>query len=345
MTKALEVTEKALRECDKGEERPSYETRTADALVAMAETALANDPKARQGADRYHILLHADIATLQGEQGVAELHEGPGLHPETLRRLACDASVTPVIERDGEPLNVGNKTRTIPARIDRALKARDRHCQFPGCRRTCLTERHHIRWVVRHGDNSIENLVVLCWHHHRLVHEGGFGVARENGVLVFRRPDGVPIREPTQATPKGPALVERHRAAGMAIDAETMPRWNGDTMDRDIAVHVLLQSDDLLRWPPLPKPGAESDGDEAGRARRAGSRADRIYTVRPPGPVGLSGGRAGLQVGPGPPRRTDTRGRAGFTPVRSCQRSGREEPRFRIDWRAERIQDPRDPRL
>ena len=136
-----------------------------------------------------------------------------------------------------------------------------------------LHQRHHVRWVVAHkGETSLENLVVLCWHHHRLVHEGGFGVSRDNGVLLFTRPDGVPIREPTCATPSGPDLVERHRFAGMAIDKDTMPRWTGDTMDRDIAVQGLLQRDDLLQWPRQPpaEPDSEDPDSESDPTTRAG---------------------------------------------------------------------------
>lgn len=228
VTKALEVTEHTLHKDDDKDRRESLEARTADALVAVAESALAHDPTARSGGDRYHILVHADLATLNGEHGAAELHGSPALNPETLRRLACDASVTPVIEQDGEPLNVGTRTRTIPTRIARALKARDRHCRFPGCRRTRFSERHHIKWAARdHGETSLENLAVLCSVHHRLVHEGRFRAARENGRLVFRRPDGAEVTEPLSGTPRGPNLIERHRDAGLEIDAETMPRWAG----------------------------------------------------------------------------------------------------------------------
>ena len=273
VTKALEVTEQALQQDDHGDhhgdERAPYEARTADALVAIAESTLAHAPKARGGHDRYHILVHADLKTLAGDGGCGELHDGPALNPETLRRLACDSCLTTVLEQNGQPLDVGRRTRSIPTGIARALQARDRHCRFPGCRRTRFTERHHIRFVVRdRGETSLDNLIVLCWAHHRLLHEGGFTLAREDGQLVFRRPDGAIVQEPEPNKPRGPGIIERNDAAGLAIDAETMPRWTGDLMDRDIAVHVLLQRDDLLELPPR---------------RRAGPDTDRSGD-RPPGP-------------------------------------------------------------
>lgn len=65
--------------------------------------------------------------------GRCELEDGPSLSAETVRRLACDASLVTVIENDqGEPLSVGRKTRTISPALRRALNARDRGCRYPG---------------------------------------------------------------------------------------------------------------------------------------------------------------------------------------------------------------------
>ena len=88
-------------------------------------------------------------------------------------------------EPNGSLLDVGRKTRTIPSAIHRALVARDRHCQFPGCTaRRC--DGHHITHWADGGATSLENLVLLCRRHHRAVHEEGFGLERtHDGVIVF----------------------------------------------------------------------------------------------------------------------------------------------------------------
>ena len=77
--------------------------------------------------------MHVDAETLQeGVAGRCELEEGPSLAVETARRLACEASVVSIVENaQGEPLNIGRKSRTIPPAIRRALNARDRGCRFP----------------------------------------------------------------------------------------------------------------------------------------------------------------------------------------------------------------------
>jgi len=100
-------------------EPPALEPRrasNADALVAMAEASLASSGT-RSGGDRYQLVVHV-------EDGQAQLDDGPALAAETARRISCDASVVALRERDGEPLSVGRRTRTIPGPIRRALRTR-----------------------------------------------------------------------------------------------------------------------------------------------------------------------------------------------------------------------------
>jgi hypothetical protein len=97
---------------------------------------------------------------------------------------------------DGEPLNVGRKQRTTPPAIKRALWARDRGCSFPGCTNTRFVDAHHVRHWSRGGETSLENTMLLCSAHHRLVHEGGHEIRKDlHDRWYFRRPDGraVPV--------------------------------------------------------------------------------------------------------------------------------------------------------
>jgi hypothetical protein len=67
-------------------------------------------------------------------EGQSLLENGTGVSAETSRRVVCDSSkVVMVHGKDGQVLNVGRKTRVIPAAIRRALLARDKRCRFPGC--------------------------------------------------------------------------------------------------------------------------------------------------------------------------------------------------------------------
>src|SRR5512138_2848811 len=90
----------------------------------------------------------------------------------------------------------GRKSRSIPAAIARALRARDGGCRFKGCDRTRFCAGHHVKHWVEGGETKLGNLLTLCTFHHTLLHEGGFGVtATDDGVFAFTRPDGSRIPE------------------------------------------------------------------------------------------------------------------------------------------------------
>ena len=89
------------------------------------------------------------------------------------RRLACESSLVPLLEREGSALPVGRKTRAVPPTLRRAVQACDGGCRFPGCEHRRFLDAHHIRHWAHGGETSKENLIMLCRHHHRLVHEGG----------------------------------------------------------------------------------------------------------------------------------------------------------------------------
>jgi hypothetical protein len=115
----------------------------------MAATLLASGAAERSGGDSYQVIVHVDAAALgdkrrtQAGPGVptaaghepdsaCQLDDGRLLHPETARRLACDASVVRILERDGRPLSVGRRTRSVPPALRRALQARDHCCASAG---------------------------------------------------------------------------------------------------------------------------------------------------------------------------------------------------------------------
>ena len=116
----------------------------AESLAALSEAALARPASGvwdRSAAERYQVILHVDAQTLSGDaQGACAIADGPGIAPETARRLACDGSVVALVERDGKPLSVGRRTRSVPASTRRALLARDGRCQFPGRERRRFVE-------------------------------------------------------------------------------------------------------------------------------------------------------------------------------------------------------------
>ncbi len=144
-------------------------------------------------AERYQVVLHVDPATLSadGEPGRSELEDGVRVAAETSRRVCCDASVVRAEHApDGSILSVGRRTRTISPALRRALDIRDRGCRFPGCGLR-FTDGHHVRHWADGGETSLGNCLLLCRHHHRLVHEGGWRVEWwGRGRPVFHDPRG-----------------------------------------------------------------------------------------------------------------------------------------------------------
>lgn len=154
------------------------------------------------------------LPTCQASSPRCELEHGPGLHAETARRLACDSSLVAIAERDGEPLSVGRKTRSIPPAVRRALRSRDGGCRFPGCTAHRFVDAHHIEHWADGGTTELANLVHLCRRHHRLVYEGRFRLeARAGRELVFRRPDGTAL----PASPPLPGARPSRRTKGQAV--------------------------------------------------------------------------------------------------------------------------------
>ena len=251
--KALEAAMKDVSAETSGpqanEERPSWGARRADALGRVAESYLKHGSEALNGGDRLQIVVHVDAETLRdGCAGRCELEDGPSLPAETVRRLACDASLVTVLEdEEGEPLNVGRKTRSIPPALRRALNARDRGCRFPGCSNTHYVDAHHIHHWAQGGETKLSNLVQLCRFHHRQVHEGRVVVQiLDDGALRFLKPNGESFDsiapDHTRPLPDWHQLLEDHKEQGIQIDKNTATtRWRGEKMDYGLGVEVLLQ--------------------------------------------------------------------------------------------------------
>ena len=185
------------------------------------------------------------------DAGQAVIEQAGGLHlgKEAARRVACDAGI--VVLRhgaDGQVLDVGRRTRTVPSAMRRARLSRDRgQCQFPGCEsRHC--DAHHVEHWADGGETRLQNLVLACRFHHRALHEGGFRVvpADTAGQFRFLRPDGTPLpAEPPVARWEGAPLAPteaRLAAAGIGIGPHTAtPDWYGESLALTAALDVLWE--------------------------------------------------------------------------------------------------------
>jgi hypothetical protein len=225
-------------------DRPAA-ARRADALVVMAERALDGD-HATGGGNRYQVVIHVDAPVLVDDaDGRCELADDPALAPETARRLACDGSgVTMADGPDGTPLDVGRKTRRIPARLRRAVLARDGVCVFPNCERP-ITEIHHRRHWSNGGRTDLANLDGNCKYHHRFLHEGGWTIERgPNGCITFRRPDGTVLESaPSRAEPVDGHIETQNQGRGLSISPATcVPRCYGDPLELDWTIAGLCEA-------------------------------------------------------------------------------------------------------
>ena len=163
------------------------EARRADALLALCSQRIAADAD----ADRATVVVHASLEALSGRRN-AETEHGAVMPPEALQRLACDARIQVVAENDaGDAIALGRTKREPSASMMRQLRHRDRGCRFPGCGSTAFANAHHIVWWSRGGATDLNNLLLICGFHHRLVHEHGWTVERaDDGRLRWFRAGG-----------------------------------------------------------------------------------------------------------------------------------------------------------
>jgi hypothetical protein len=106
-------------------------------------------------------------------RGAGTTLTGQDLSPATVRKLACDASIIPmVLGSDGQPLDVGRTKRLVTPALLAALWVRDKACTFPGCGRPPnWCDAHHVRHWINGGETSLTNMALLCAHHHTYVHQ------------------------------------------------------------------------------------------------------------------------------------------------------------------------------
>jgi hypothetical protein len=172
-----------------GDHRPAS-NRRVEALGAICEQWLRNGTI--DGGLRAAVTLTVDLETLEGRYGrLCELDHTGSVTPETARRILCDADITRVItEGASEILDLGRATRTPSPAIRKALHLRDGHCRFRGCDRPAVwCDAHHIVHWLRGGKTCLDNLILLCRHHHGLLHEGRAFVSGDEVLPVTGEPD------------------------------------------------------------------------------------------------------------------------------------------------------------
>ncbi len=147
--------------------------RRHDGFEDMVNGFLAGGDAPEGGGERPHVNVMVDVDGLQGiPGGIHETEDGHVLGLETIRVWACDSSVNRIVwSGQSEILDVGRRTRVIPAATRRAVVARDRSCTWLGCTRSARwADVHHLKSWSDGGSTDLDNLCLLCRYHHTLIH-------------------------------------------------------------------------------------------------------------------------------------------------------------------------------
>jgi hypothetical protein len=198
--------------------------RRADALLELV---------AGDGAPAAELVVHLDA-----DEGTARIDHGPAIPRRTAERIGCGARVRALLrDARGNPLYLGRTRRLVSKTLRAAIHARDHcECRFPGCHETRHLDAHHIQPWWLGGRTDIDNVILLCDRHHRLIHDHGYRMRGRGTDVTFLRPTG----EPIPAT--GPAIRGDAGALAnpdLAEDALT-PSWSGERLDLDAALASLL---------------------------------------------------------------------------------------------------------
>ncbi|MDP9983155.1 hypothetical protein J2W14_002568 [Pseudarthrobacter oxydans] len=198
-----------------------------DGLVGAAKVALAAGTLPAAGGLRPQVMVTIDYRDLltrlvhgdgtsdgptDGDvQGTAGGPFRPGATPEhtgnllftgpvtasTVRKIACDADIIPVLlGTEGRILDIGRTSRVFPPHIRKALTARDQGCAFPGCTIPApWCEAHHIDYWSRGGTTGTEKGVLLCSHHHHVIHKEHWTIQVRTGIPWFIPPPHLDPRQ------------------------------------------------------------------------------------------------------------------------------------------------------
>ncbi|UJL26941.1 DUF222 domain-containing protein [Mycolicibacterium vanbaalenii] len=176
---------------------------TVAAFWALVKAGWDVEVARRPHGQHTTVVMHVDV-----KDKIAALHLGPALSAAERRYLSCDATCEVWFERHGQVIGSGRTTRAISRRLRRALEHRDRTCVVPGCGATRGLHAHHIRHWEDGGLTELDNLVLVCPHHHRLHHRGVITITGPADQLTVTDSVGRHLepgslaRPPTQSPPE-----------------------------------------------------------------------------------------------------------------------------------------------
>ena len=187
-----------------------------DGFVELVRLGSEVEPGRLLGAARHAVQVLVTERDLRQRTGGAFLRDDDEALPlEVADRHLCDAGVLPILFDDAgaTPLAVGREKRLFTSRQRAALAARDGGCRFPGCDRpVSWCEAHHVELWSRGGATDVEVGILLCRHHHMLIHDNGWGIRRDadHGFVAIPPRSRDPEQKPVPMPPRS-RVAERLR--------------------------------------------------------------------------------------------------------------------------------------
>jgi Domain of unknown function (DUF222)/HNH endonuclease len=180
-----------------------YDERLCDAFLDLVrgerggDRASDDDRDTKPAPSPYVVVVHVPLASVLEDQGEpsalgGELERAGLISTQAVRQVACDATVVLALDDDVGHTMYEGRARRVPSETQRREVARrDRHCRFPGCVNATFTNVHHIVAWKPGGRTDLDNLALLCVHHHHLVHSRGWEMSgNANEELRFAGPSG-----------------------------------------------------------------------------------------------------------------------------------------------------------
>jgi hypothetical protein len=162
-----------------------------DSFVELVRVGAAVDPGSILPFRRPEVVVHVNLADLDRRAGKAQIEGQPASFGiATAERHICESGVIPILfDDDRRAIDIGIPQRLFTRRQRIALAARDGGCTFPQCERPpSWTEAHHLQPWSEGGKTSVDNGILLCRHHHLLVHDHEWRIHRRDGTWVFEPP-------------------------------------------------------------------------------------------------------------------------------------------------------------
>jgi hypothetical protein len=171
-----------------------WDQRLCDAFLELIRSAHPGAERRATTSSPYFVVVHVPLAALLDESTAlaGDLERDGLISAEVVRQMACDATVALGVDDDvGHTMYEGRARREPTDAQRREVMRRDRHCRFPGCTNVTFTNIHHVVPWKPGGRTDLENLALLCLHHHHLVHSAGWTMTgNANESLTFLGPSG-----------------------------------------------------------------------------------------------------------------------------------------------------------